>query len=341
MEILDRYARALAGGQYRCLRDAAPACWRELETLRAREPSIPPRPERWVGVRLSKRCRELGLIRTQAHWSKAEDALARGFARAFVNGRYPSLLAAARECRPLLAEKFGLERGLEGVVWHMARHVRALGVPAVDREWTRAELRVLNRHIRMLYAARPLTLTQVCEACSRELGGRRTADAVRTRLKPLVAQAKSPRYHGFRLPYERELMEGYARRMGQGEFASWRVAAAECHKELQLRQAGLSRSAPGDRASSTYGRSVRDVEASMMAFARRLGLREPRYIRWTAEEDQLVEGWRRWYNRYRRVRRLAPLKQAAEGLQEDLSDKGFRRSFAACSARICGYWRPQ
>lgn len=206
--------------------------------------------------------------------------------------------------------------------------------------WTRAELRVLNRYLRKLYTSRCLTVRGAALACSRELGGRRGPEAVREQLKTLVEKTRLPRFHGFSALAERRLPESYARRVASGGIRSWHEAAEKCHKELERRRARLIRSAP-KWLRKVYVRSVDTVELDILHAARRLGLREPRYVRWTEEEDRMVERWRRWYRRYRRVRRLAPLKQAAEGLREELLNKGFKRSFAACSCRIAEYWRRQ
>ena len=80
-------------------------------------------------------------------------------------------------------------------------------------------------------------------------------------------------------------------------------------------------------------RSAPSIHAGILVAAARLGLQFPRR-RWLPAEQRIFEGWLRWYDRHHHIRRLEPLRQAANGLSEDLAKKGFRRSVCACHERL-------
>jgi hypothetical protein len=52
----------------------------------------------------------------------------------------------------------------------------------------------------------------------------------------------------------------------------------------------------------------------------------------------MYESWLRWYKGHKRNRRNSPLTQAALGLQDDLAERGFRRSLDACRTRLGEYY---
>jgi hypothetical protein len=217
-----------------------------------------------------------------------------------------------------------------------------MGVPAREQEWTEEEEKELARHVRMLHCGRQLTVTDMSEECSRALGGRRSAEAIRIRLRPILDRIHLSRYHSFSEPFESELIERYARRAAAGELPSWHAGAEECHKTLEAEHARLARTAPGG-ASPDYGRTPQRTFTEMLRVAAQLGLRTPRdQRRWSDEENRMYESWRKWYHRHRYNRRNSPLTQAALGLQDDLADNGLRRSLDACRTRLGGYvakWR--
>jgi hypothetical protein len=275
-------------------------------------------------------------------WSPDELRMAKRYAKKFLTGRFPTMRDAARECRQKLADELGRKRTLEGTCWHMARAVRALGVPAREQEWTKADLEVLDRHVRMLHCGRQWTLTDMTRECSRALGGRHSPMAVRNRAKPILRQTSLPRFHGFSEPFERELIEQYARRAATGELGSWHAAGEACHRELEAEYARRAQTMPGG-ASRDYGRPAERTCRELLHVANKLGLRTPHdQRRWSDEENRMFESWRRWYRSHKRNRRNSPLTQAALGLQDDLAEKGYRRSLDACRTRLGEYgkaWR--
>lgn len=332
-EVIDRFARALAAGKYRTTGAAAPDCRRELEELRGRIPSLPLRSVNQVRRAVDRRAGKLGLVWALSFWSPAELELVREYAKAIVAGRFASASDAARVCCRHLARELGRKRSVEGTCWHLRRALRALGVPARQQDWTRAELRVVRRFLRKAYSGRPCTVKNMSEACSRALGGRRSADAVRTQMKRFVAEVAQPRFHGFSLPWEKQYFERYALKVAEGKLPNVMVAARECLKALELRQKQESRKVPG-RTSPSYKRDFSGVYSGIQRAGQRLGLPRAVHPRWNEKEDRILRSWRKWYQRYRGVRRLMPQTQAAHGLQSELADKGYLRTFSACYNRI-------
>jgi hypothetical protein len=342
LEIVNRFARDLAAGKYRSAGEATPDCARELDALRLVNPSIPRRSPLTVRTGLGKQCKALGLGYALSFWSPDELRLAKHYVEEFLAGRFPTMRHAARACQQKLADELGRKRTVEGTCWHMARAIRAKGVPAREQEWTKADLKVLNRHVRMLHCGRQWTLTDMTRECSRALDGRHSPMAVRSRVKPMLRQTGLPRFHGFSEPFERELIEQYARKAAAGELSSWHAAGVACHRELEAEYVRRARSAPGG-ASRDYGRPAERTCRELVHVANKLGLRTTRdQHRWSEEENRMYESWLRWYKGHKRNRRNSPLTQAALGLQDDLAEKGFRRSLDACRNRLGEYvvtWR--
>jgi hypothetical protein len=340
LELIDRYARALAAGKYRSAGQAAPDCQRELDDLRRLNPALPLRSLISIQRLMGTQCKALGLGYALSFWTKDELLLARRFARQFLAGRFPSMRDAARACLGRLTDELGTKRTLEGTCWHMSRAIRALGVPARDERWTRSDLKVLNRHLRMLRCGRPWTVRDMAAECSRAVGGRHSPEAIRGRVKPMLRAMCLPRYHGFSEPFERDLIERYARSVMTDDTGAWRAAGEACHKELEAEYARRARSAAGG-ASPDYGRTPARTYTELLRAGAKLGLHTPRdQRRWSEEEIRICESWGRWLRVHRANRRNAPRTQAAQGLLDDLTDKGFRRSLTACSQRLGKYRQP-
>jgi hypothetical protein len=78
----------------------------------------------------------------------------------------------------------------------------------------------------------------------------------------------------------------------------------------------------------------------MHELARRLGLRGPgRRPFWGDAEIKLLDSWLRWYERHKAGRLgRGPLRQAAEGLQEDIENLDIHRTVCACQDKLMR-WR--
>ena len=211
--------------------------------------------------------------------------------------------------------------------------VHKLGVPTREQEYSAAELKVIERHARMVFSGGMQSITEAVKSCRQELGNRRTATALRSRIKALVAGKGIPRSHGFMLDSELEVVRKYVDKVAAGEIESWMDAAEPCHAELERLQAEAARNAPM-KVRKTYGRDVLCVYGAIVRMATLLGHRRKIRHRWTEEEERLCESWRRWYLKYRNVRKLKPLTQSADGLQEDLARLGVERTLRACAQHI-------
>ena len=133
----------------------------------------------------------------------------------------------------------------------------------------------------------------------------------------------------------------YARAVDRGEFPSWRRAARECLAELgRLYTATGRRSAI--HARRLVGRSLSSVHEKVILTAHQHGLRGPEKPRlWSPAEGRVFEQWLRWYDRYRSARRRlrpSPLATASTGLQEELDERGFKRTVSACRTRLKNGW---
>jgi hypothetical protein len=342
LEVIDRYVRAMAAGSFRSAGEAAPDCQRELDDLRRLNPALPRRSLVSIRRLMGTQCKALGLGYALSFWTADELRMVKRHARQFLAGGFPTIRDAGRACLRKLTDELGSRRTLEGTCWHMARAIRAMGVPAREQEWTKSELKVLDRHVRMLHCGRHWTVTDMAEECSRALGGRRSPEAIRGRVKPMLSRIGLPRFHGFGEPFERELIERYARSVTTDDLGAWHAAGEACHKELEAAYAQRALTATGG-ASPDYGRTAVRTCRELLRVAASLGLHIPRdQRRWSEAENRICESWGRWLRGHRANRRNAPLTQAAEGLIDDLADKGFRRSLAACRQRLGEYnehWR--
>lgn len=263
----------------------------------------------------------------------------RRYARAYLAGRYPSARRAASACARALARAHR-PRPFYGVYWLLYTTAREMGLPTVEREWTVAEKRVMKRHMRLLFAGRYDYARDAAQACFRELGGSRTYKAVWFALRTEATRIGLPRFHSRLTRIEEQLVERYALKVHQGLLPHWRAAAEQCHAAILRRMARLAKTGPL-KLRRPPSHTLDTIHVAILKVAHKRGLRGPRNPHWTAAEDKILAGWLKWYGRYRHVRRLTPLRQAAEGLQHDLAEKGFDRTVGACRNRISTAWRLQ
>jgi len=215
--------------------------------------------------------------------------------------------------------------------------------------WNVEEQRVVDDHMRALYAGRFRRLRPAADACARELrqrfahgsrsedgnpstAGRHSSGAVYHATVHAAMRLGLPRFNAETTPSERRLYEKYARRVSAGDSKTCLNAARDCEAELQRLFSRIGRASPL-RVTRLAGHPLKTVHRGILEAADRLGLQFPGR-HWLAAERRIFEGWLRWYNRYHHVRRLEPLRQAANGLSEDLAKKGFRRSVCACRERL-------
>jgi hypothetical protein len=215
--------------------------------------------------------------------------------------------------------------------------------------WNVEEQRVLDDYLRALYAGRFRRLRPAADACAREMrqhfaqgngseaedsrvAGRHSPGAVYHAMVHAAMRLGLPRFNAETTPAERRLYEKHARRVAAGNSKTCLEAARDCQTELRRLFHRIGRASPL-RIMRLAGHPLKTVHQGILEAADRLGLQFPGR-RWLPAEQRIFEGWLRWYDRYHHIRRLEPLREAANGLSEDLAKKGFRRSVCACRERL-------
>jgi hypothetical protein len=138
---------------------------------------------------------------------------------------------------------------------------------------------------------------------------------------------------------ELELIEHHARRLDRGEHPSWAEAARACNSDLQRLYAADARRSRL-RLRRVSGHALVTILGRMHELARQLGLRGPgRHPFWGDAEIKLLTSWLHWYERHKAGRPgRGPLRQASEGLQEDIENLGIHRTVGACGYKLL-CWR--
>jgi hypothetical protein len=350
LRVVDRHLCDLGRGTHADGLEAARACIAELgpvwEELR---PGVR-RTLLSVHQRILIRARESGLSWARHKWTQAEVDLVEPYAQAYMRGEYPSMRAAARACYGALPLRFRARRASWAVYQLLFRLARRRGQLRLCRSVGEAENEVLNRYVRALHEGRYKYVRQAAPDCWAKLERLRLrrpdAEEVRPRTPSWVrltlakpsAALGLPRYRNFLTPMEHDLLEHFARKVDAGESPDWLTAAKECLTEIKRRYARRSWLPPGGPRRLT-SHSIHTLHTEILDLAHRLNLRGPRCIRWSEPEMKLLESWLRWYARHRQAKKLRPMKQAAEGLQEDLEKLGNQRTTAACSTQLWKFFR--
>jgi hypothetical protein len=112
----------------------------------------------------------LGRTQESAPWSASGARIIDRFARALVSGKYPSISAASRACRPAL-ERAGQFENRTGCGLHAKLRIQALrmGRLAFKPRWSGAELRILDRFARAVIRGAYPTASSAAPRCMRAL----------------------------------------------------------------------------------------------------------------------------------------------------------------------------
>ena len=123
-----------------------------------------------IARRINDRARALGWGAEFAPWSAAGVRIIDRFARALVSGRYPSIVAATRACRPALERAGQLGNRTDGGLRAKLRK-QALGMNKAGfrPRWNAEELRVLDRFARAIIRGAYPTASAAAEPCRRAL----------------------------------------------------------------------------------------------------------------------------------------------------------------------------
>ena len=347
--VIDRYVRALVNGRYHDSAEAARVCMSELRgnTDAGRLGTM---KFRGVWRRIYNRASRLNRPWAKRLWSKEDSRVVERYARAVVAGRYSTALLAAQACREELRRARGLRRParpLRAVLARLLGLTRAMGLEKYPR-WTKAEREVLDRYLRALYAGSFPHVRPAAEACAAEMrrllgragkgtgdthsGGRHTVGAVFHAMIHASMRLRLPRWRGALASLEGRLYEKYARATAAGQYADALQAAVACQDEVSRIYSRVGARNPL-HVQKVAPRLLAATQQGIVHAAARLKLQYPGR-RWQPAEERIFDGWLRWYSRYRRVRRLQPLVQAANGLCDDLAKAGYRRTPRACRSRL-------
>jgi hypothetical protein len=206
--------------------------------------------------------------------------------------------------------------------------------------WTRAELRVLDRCVKLILAGRLPSPRQAVALCLPDLarirdethsGHTRTWEATYRAL----LQRIPPRFRSrFRRPpswtaAEIRIVDSYARAVADGTYASAGEAAEACVAPL----AELRRRIEGPRPFVRIRRSQASAYARIRARTRELGVR-PSWSHCSPVEKQVVLDWT---ERYWRTRGAMPpwyIIDLADLMRTELRHKGFDRDLGFCERAL-------
>lgn len=344
MRVLRRYAQAIVAHRYPGIAKAATDCCAELELLRRRDPSRSAlRSADGVRKTLGGMARASGWSLTGSRLTAEETRLLDRYVEAVERGRFPGVLAAARACyrefeqlrvgRPAIFPK--KLTTLQHYIW---RKWRERNQPRVT-QWRSDEDEVIDRYVMAVLAGRYENATQAAAGCQREIAGRSPANASRTRRAIAIRICQKAARLGQPRPFrdwtaeEEATIDRFAQDLVAGRFRRVADAVEPCRVALHTQSVKLGR-AKGLSPGSIAWRSAPAVRGRLHIRARELGRRRPSNRRWSAEERQTLARWVRWYSRYRRVRRLLPLNEAALGLQNDLTKMGSKRTLETCKGHL-------
>ena len=357
MRALRRHAQALVQGVYYDSEQACIGCARELARLHLESPqSYGPRGTGAVRKFLPPLAHKLGWSGAHSQMHPVEERVLDRYKRAFIKGEFPSAVEAARACQTELARLRGSiptlrPKALSTLRTYINRRSRWLGVRSPAPKWTLQEEEVAAKYARALVEGSYRTATAAAVDCRKELTptkdsaiqGRmktKTAGNVARRIIVLANRIPVPRPNGRWTTWETRIIARFAQAVVTGRYAGPTPAFGPCFSALNRGYARL-RTATQTPLRSVGGRTKAAVYRRLDKAVRKLGWHGPTWPRWTAEENRICRGWVRWYESHRRGRR-GPVSQAAEGLQEELDQLGFRRSVSACTGHIYAlYHRPQ
>jgi len=219
-------------------------------------------------------------------------------------------------------------------------HKKTPGVIQPGPLWTEAELRVLDRQVKLVLAGRLPSPRQAVSPCLPDLerigktahsGHVRTWEATYRALLGRIPPRFRQRYRRppSWTPAEMRIVNRYAQAVADGKYASAGDAAEACVKslaELRCRLEGPRPCAPVRRSqTSTYGR--------IRTRARELGVC-PAWSHASPVEKQVVLEWTERYWRTRDAKPPWYIMDLADLMRAELQYKGFERSQGFCERAL-------
>jgi hypothetical protein len=253
LAVVDRYARALVQGRYRTGQEATRDCAAEIDRPGPAAP-VSPVSRFDLCVRLLRRARDMGLIPVNQPWTPREIRVLDTYARALARGRYHSAAEASRAFQQDMAqlrqryphaEWLAVKRSICGIRVRICQRARVLGrplpefwSPAEDRLITRFAQRVVDGQCRSAHLAAIEYLKQIERLRARYpklewLKARRGLRGVHTRIWQRTLVLGRPLLAVYWSPFEKTLLDQYARRFLAGGFPTAKVAARDCVKAIE------------------------------------------------------------------------------------------------------------
>lgn len=241
---------------------------------------------------------------SHVEWSEPVARVIGRYIQALADGKYPSVLAATRDCRAELArlrsrrggEDLSGPRSQGGVYGAIWRRARALRFHGLNTFWTPAEDRVVGRYVRALLARRYVSSLEAGANCAREFARLRRSRGANWAAVPRSEKAVQQRVHRLALKggyalrrrrftsEEEAVFRRYTQALVAGRCRDVGPTARECTAEL----ARLRRRDPELRRSPP--RSITAVTDSLRARTRALGWRW-HDERWRPDEKRIMDRW--------------------------------------------------
>jgi hypothetical protein len=297
--IIDRHLRLLAQGRYPDVSAASRACARDIGTLYAAILRTDPhdfvasreRPFGSLLRRMSARLKALGLPRTNAHLTPAEERVVGRCVRGLNQGRYRDPTEAAEACAEELARVSivaGRSHPLPFVTVRdrIYRRARRAGHCWIRTRWSAEDAVIVKRYARAVVMGEYENGPLAAEACAKEMArahrrgmGSRPLQSVLGRIWVLTREMGSLKYPRWQEAEER-VCRRYIRLLFEGRYRCATDAAVAC-------TAALVR-LPGTRKARSYEAVFSRVSRGVS----KLGL--PRY------KGKSTAGELRLYDKYAR-----------------------------------------
>jgi hypothetical protein len=254
MQVVERYARAVAAGRYGTLKEAA-ARLHEVLSRRPGGPAAGRRSRQSALVKLEACARRYGRRVTRyPFWSPEESRIVTGYARDVVRGRFRSAMEAGRVCHRefvALRRRYPKAKWLAVVrsppvigrrIWRIARHI---GRPRVSIDWDRLERLRLDAYARRIirgeFSARTAARRYLADIDKLRrqhpdldwLRVRRSFGAVCSKMVERAHELGRPLQVLDWSPPELALARDYAQAVLTGRFTNAAEASKECTKAIQ------------------------------------------------------------------------------------------------------------
>jgi len=327
--VVERFARAVAGGKYTDASTAVHDCRQAL--AKAHVPRL--HSDEALVARIRAAARMLGRSVRQP-WTPEEIQVVDRFAREVVAGGYRSAHAAAGRCAEMVARTAQTaRRSDERVRSKLSQRICLISGRGQDT-WPRREAAVVDRFARAVAAGRYRSVPAALADCRRALAarGRVPARGHREVLERLWERTAlfQPRYARRMTAGEQAVIERFAGAVAAHRYPSVASAVRDCWRALLER--------PG-RTEEEPARSLRAVAGWLKLLARDIGRYKISGRRWTDAEERVNRKWVRVFARHREGRGRANLDTAAAMMRAELARLGYFRTGAACYTRIYAAYR--